>query len=132
MGASMPRVQLALTTASTLMGVLASTGGIYGITNPIAFAGTLGIPIRSPNSSALPFVSFPAARNLGSGATILALIAIGQKKAVGTVLMSGVVVAMADAWICARFGATEGKAAGHAIMGTVAGVLGGGMYWFNA
>jgi hypothetical protein len=131
MATSNPQVQLALTTASSLMGVLAVSGGIYGITNPMAFASTLGIPITSPNSPALPFVSFAAARNLGSGVTMLALIATGQRKAVGTVLMCGVVVAMADAWICAKFGASEGKAAGHAGMGIIAGVLGGGMYWFS-
>jgi hypothetical protein len=114
------------------MGVLAVSGGLYGITNPVAIASTLGIPITSPNSPSLPFVSFSAARNLGSGLTVLVLIATGQRKAVGTVLICGVVVAMADAWICAKFGASEGKAAGHAGMGVVAGVLGGGIYWFGA
>jgi hypothetical protein len=132
MDASKPKIQLALTTASSLMGIPAVSGGIYGITNPVAFASTLGIPITSPNSSAHPFVSFAAARNLGSGVTMLALIATGQRKAVGTVLMCGVVVAMADAWICSKFGASEGKAAGHAIMGIVAGILGGAIYWFGA
>jgi hypothetical protein len=72
------------------MGVLALSGGIYGITNPKAFASTLGIPITSPHSPALPFVSFVAARNLGSGVTMLVLIATGQRKAVGTVLICGV------------------------------------------
>ena len=114
------------------MGVLAVRGGIYGIINPIAFASTVGIPITSPQSPALPFVSFTAARNLGSGVTMLALIATGQRKVVGKVLTCGVVVAMVDACICVKFGATEGKAAGHAVMGTVAGILGGGMYWFSA
>ena len=114
------------------MGVLALSGGIYGITNPKAFASTLGIPITSPHSPALPFVSFVAARNLGSGVTMLVLIATGQRKAVGTMLTCGVAVAIADAWICAKFGASEGKAAGHAGMGLVAGVLGGGIYWFSA
>jgi len=72
------------------MGILALSGGIYGITNPMAFALTLGILITSPHSSALPFVSSAAARNLGSGATMLALIATRQKKAaVGMVLMCG-------------------------------------------
>jgi hypothetical protein len=131
MDTSKPHVQLALTIASSLMGVLAISGGLYGITNPVAFASTLGIPITSPNSPALPFVSFAAARNLGSGVTMLGLIATGQRKAVGTVLICSVVVAMADAWICAKFGATEGKAAGHAVMGIVTGILGGGMYWFS-
>jgi hypothetical protein len=114
------------------MGVFAVSGGVYGITNPIAFASTFGIPITSPQSPALPFVSFTAARNLVSGFIMLALIATGQRKVVGTVLMCGVVVAMADAWICAKFGTTEGKAAGHAVMGSVTGILGGGMYWFSA
>jgi hypothetical protein len=63
---------------------------------------------------------------------MLALIATGQRKAVGTVLMCGVLVAMADAWICSKFGASGGEAAGHASMGIVAGILGGGMYWFGA
>jgi hypothetical protein len=62
---------------------------------------------------------------------MLGLIATGQRKAVGTVLICGVLVAMVDAWICAKFGATEGKAAGHAVMGIVTGILGGGMYWFS-
>ena len=35
---------------------------------------------------------------------MLALVATSQRKAVGTVLMCGVVVAIADAWICAKLG----------------------------
>jgi hypothetical protein len=46
MDTSKQNIQIALTsTASSLMGVLALIRGIYGMTNPIAFASTLGIPI---------------------------------------------------------------------------------------
>jgi hypothetical protein len=96
------------------------------------FSETLGIPVTSADSPALPFVSIAAARNLGSDITILTLLYIGQQKVVGTFMMCGVTVAMTDAWICTKFGATEGKAAAHAIMGIFAGMLGWGIYCYGA
>ena len=54
---------------------------------------------------------------------------LGQRKAVGVSLMCGVVTCMTDAWICKRYGATEGKAVGHAVMGVIVGLLGAGMWW---
>ena len=122
-------LQQALTPLSSLIGVLGLGGGVYGLTNPMAFSETLGIRVTSPTSPALPFVAFVAARNLGSGLTVLALTATGQRKAVGTIFILGVSVAMADAWICAKFGAIEGKATAHALMGVVIGVLGCALYW---
>jgi hypothetical protein len=113
------------------MGLLALSGGIYGLTNPLAFSPVLGIPVASPYSLTLPFISFTAARNLGSGITMLTLLAAGQRKAVGLCMMCGVVTAISDAWICAKFGATKGKARGHAVMGVLAGALGAGMWWMN-
>ncbi|PVH89616.1 hypothetical protein DL98DRAFT_579402 [Cadophora sp. DSE1049] len=125
-----------LTTASSLMGILTLSSGIYGLLNPQAFSTTLGIPIPNPPppSLALPFVSFAAARNIGSGISTLVLLATGQTKAVGTVMMCGVVVCLTDAWVCVQFGesAVEGKAVGHAFMGGVAGVVGGGLYWVSS
>ena len=112
-----------------MMGILALGGGIYSIVNPQAFSATLGIPISTPTSPALPFVSFAGARNIGSGLTVLALLYTGQRKAVGTLLMCGVVTTMTDAWICSRYDAAEGKALGHAIMGVAVGLLGAGMWW---
>ena len=107
---------------------MALSGGIYSLVNPQAFSDTLGIPVSTPTSPALPFVSFTGARNLSSGLTVLALLYTGQRKAVGTLLMCGVAASMTDAWICFRH-AAEGKAVGHAVMGVAIGVLGAGMYW---
>ena len=101
------------------------------MTNPLAFAKTSGLPIISLDSPALSLSSFAAARNLGTGLTTLTLIADGQRKAVGMCSMCGFVVAYADTWTCAKFAPSEGKADGHAIMGTIVGLLGGGMYWAN-
>ena len=85
------------TPLASLVGLLAVGGGIYGLIDPMAF---------SPSSPALPFVSFAGARNVSSGITLLTLLYTGQRKAVGVFLMSGVVAAMAYAWIC---GACSGK-----------------------
>lgn len=111
------------------MGILALGGGALSLSNPTAGASALGIPISS-SSPALSFVGFVGARNIGSGVTILALLATGQKKAVGVCLMCGTLVAMLDSWICSKSGAAaEGKALGHAVMGLLAGGLGAGLWW---
>ena len=58
--------QRALLPLSSLIGLVGLWGGIYGLTNPLAFSSTLGVPLASTNAdaAALPFVSFVAARNL--------------------------------------------------------------------
>ena len=123
-------LQRVLPPLSSVMGILALGGGIYSIVDPQAFGASLGIPVStSASSSVLPFVSFVGARNLGSGTTILTLLYLGQRKAVGVSLMCGVVTCMTDAWICSRYKAAEGKALGHAVMGVLAGLLGAGMWW---
>ncbi len=61
---------------------------------------------------------------------MLALLYAGKRRAVGTLLMCGVVTAGLDAWICWRAeGKGEGKAGGHLGMGVLVGGLGAGMYW---
>lgn len=122
-------IQRGLPFFSAGMGVLALSGGIYSIVTPQAFGDTLGIPISTSTSPAIPFVSFVGARNFSSGLGVLALLYTGQRKAVGILFMCGVVTAMMDAWICFQHNATEGKAVGHAVMGVAAGLLGAGMYW---
>lgn len=102
---------------------------MYSIVNPQAFSATLGIPIATPTSPALPFVSFAGARNMSSGLTVLALLYTGQRKAVGTLLMCLPLAAMMNAWICFQHDRFEGKAVGHAITGVAFGVLGAGMCW---
>ncbi|KAE8452651.1 hypothetical protein EG329_013910 [Mollisiaceae sp. DMI_Dod_QoI] len=146
-------IQPSLIIASSLMGLLGISGGIYGLTNPRFFATTLGIPFTMASPSASTdeaYISFIAARNLGSGFALLTLLATGQRKAVGTVLMTGVVVAWVDAWICGMFWKEEKgvevevsaedkakekegkvKARNHAIMGAGFGLLGLGMWWVN-
>jgi hypothetical protein len=123
------QVQRSLPFISAGMGILALSGGIYSIVNPQAFSDAHGIPVPTSTPPAIPFVSFVGARNIGTGLTILTLLYTGQRKAVGTALICGVVVALTDAWICSRHNATEGKVAGHAVMGVAAGLLGAGMYW---
>jgi Domain of unknown function (DUF4267) len=123
------RLQRVLPPLSSVIGILALGGGVYGIINPQACSNTLGIRVPTPTSPALPFVSFAGARNISSGLTVLALLYTGQRKAVGTLLMCGVAAAMTDAWICFQHDAVEGKAVGHAVMGVAMGLLGAGMYW---
>jgi hypothetical protein len=43
--------------------------------------------------------------------------------------MCGVVTALLDAWICARDGEVEGKAAGHTSMGVIVKVMNMAMVW---
>lgn len=124
------RFQQIATPLSSALGLLALGGGAYGLVNPIGFSETLGIPVTSQASPALPFVSFAAARNFGSGLTLLVLAYNGQRKTIGTLLVCGVVTAVADAWICVKFGAVEGKAIGHFVMGIAFGALGvAQLYW---
>lgn len=111
-----------------LMSLLAVGSGTYGLLNPLAFSYTIGIPVNT-SSPALPFISMIGARNLTSGLTGLTLIDIGKRKAAGVGLMAGVKAAMGDAWVCSKFGAKEGKALEHMIMGIVAGALGWALYW---
>ena len=113
---------------SSIIGLLAVGGGIQSLLDPLAFSTTLGVPLSttSTTSDALPLISFIGARNLSSGITLLALLCTGQRKAVGT---CGIVTAMLDAWICAKYGGTEGKAVGHAVMGIAFGAVGAGMFW---
>jgi len=115
---------------SSIIGLLAVGGGIQSLLDPLAFSTTLGVPLSttSNTSEALPFISFIGARNLSSGITVLALLYTGQRKAVGTLFMCGIVTAMLDAWICAKYGGTEGKAVGHAVMGMAFGAVGAGIF----
>ena len=114
---------------STGMGILALGGGILSIVNPQAFSEGVGIHVPTSSSAALPLASLAGSRNLGLGITVLALLYIGQRKAVGMTFMCGVVTAMRDSWICFQHDGTEGKAVGHAVMGVACGLLGAGMYW---
>ena len=121
---------------SSLIGVLGLWGGIRGLTNPFAFSETLGVPIASTsdnsNSPVLPFISFAAARNLGSGITMLALCASGNRKATGIFLMARVVTSLADAWICSSFGGESGKAMAHVVLGLLIACWGAALYWTQA
>lgn len=54
---------------------------------------------------------------------------MGQKKAVGIGLMCGIVTTMVDAWLSGKYNGVQGKVVGHAVLGTVVGVLGGAVYW---
>ncbi len=114
---------------ATVPNLLGVGGGIYSLINPVAFSDALGIPFTSPSSPAVPFVSFEGGRNLTSGITIFTLLYNGQRKALGLVLMSGVVTSMVDAWICTRYGSKEGKAVGHVVVGILIGITGGALYW---
>lgn len=44
-------------------------------------------------------------------------------------LMTGVVTAVADAWVCAQYGADRAKTVGHMVMRTAFGLLGAFLYW---
>ncbi|KAE9371760.1 hypothetical protein N431DRAFT_545911 [Stipitochalara longipes BDJ] len=117
---------------SSIIGLLAIGGGIQSLLNPLAFSSTLGIPLSTTSSStseSIPFISLIGARNLSSGLTVLPLLYVEQRKAVGILFMCGVVTAVLDAWICAKYGGSEGKAVGHAVMGLAFGAVGAGMVW---
>ena len=124
-----PSLARYLLPAASLFGVLALGGGVYGLANPAAWSETLGIPVTSTSSPAIPFLSFIAARNLASGITLLTYGALGQRKAAGIHLMVGMSASLADAWICNQYGGVEGKAVGHAVMGVLVGTLGAGLSW---
>jgi hypothetical protein len=108
--------------------ILALSTGIYCIVNPQAASETLGLPVTTSVSPAIPFVSFVGALYLGLGLTALTLLYTGPRKALGMSFMWGVAVALTDARICFKYDAREGKAVGHAAMGVAAGLLGAGMY----
>jgi hypothetical protein len=69
---------------SSLIGVLGLLGGVYGLTNPLAFSETLGVPLASnsasANSPALPFVSFAARRNLGGWDHDAGAVRVGEQE----------------------------------------------------
>ena len=120
--------QTILPPLTSLMALLSLSGGFYGLSNPLAFSSTLGITVTDASSPALPFVSFIGARNLASGIANLVLLSTGHYRAVGIGMMCGVVTCWADAWVCSQYGAEEGKAVGHAVMGVLAGALGAGLW----
>lgn len=62
---------------------------------------------------------------------MLAFLYMGQRKAVGTLFLCGVVTALADAWICFQHDDFQGKTVRHAVDGGVLGLLGVGMYWIH-
>ena len=133
MEASAPYIHRASPPIAGGLGLLALSGGIYSLFNPVAFADGLGIPLSSPSPSsspAVPYVKFTGARNIGSGISLLALLYGGHRKAAGVALMAGSVTALADAWVCVEGQAKEGKAVGHAVMGVLAVAVGAGLYWF--
>ncbi|KAF2148985.1 hypothetical protein K461DRAFT_324424 [Myriangium duriaei CBS 260.36] len=116
-----------LTILSYSMGALATVGGGYGLLNPVAFGegfGGAGLRITSAESPAVPFARATAARNFGSGLGILSLLYLGERRAVGTLFMTGTFTALLDAWICWRHVTDGGKAVGHAVMGVLAAALG--------
>jgi hypothetical protein len=125
------RLPYVLTAASALIGTLTLTGGIYGLADPVEFSKRVGLPAASADSPALRYIRFAAARNVASGITLLAFLFMGQRKLVGRIMMCGVAVAVADAWIYARFGVEDGKTAGHVIGGFLVCILGWGMYYYG-
>lgn len=125
-----------LTTASSLLGILALSTGIYGFLNPQAFSATLGIPIpisRTSSKLSRPRIrllhhrSKHRFRRLDSGAA-----GNGSDEGCGygdDVRCCGLSGGCLG-FVQSRFGesAVEGKAAGHAFMGDVVGAIGGGLY----
>lgn len=117
-----------LVPAASLLGILSFGGGLYGVLRPVAWSQTMGITI-STASSAIPYASFTAARNIAGGLTVLGLISQKEFRAVGVYMLAGTSTALLDAWICAQHGGAEGKASGHAIMGILIGLLGMGILY---
>jgi hypothetical protein len=59
-------------------------------------AATFGIKIDSPASASLPLVRDYSSRNIGSGVGILALLALGKRRSLGTLLATGTIVMVLD------------------------------------
>ena len=118
--------------ASGILGVLGITSGIQGLINPQSSSDTLGIPLPNGESretaAATPFVSFVAARNISGGLVTLAFAATGNKRAAGTWLLAGTVTSFTDAWIVNKYGGSNHKVWGHAVLGIVIGSLGAALY----
>lgn len=125
------RVSQVLSATSALIGILTLTGGIYGLADSFAFSQRIGLHGCSADSPALRYLKIAAARNVASGAALLALLYRGQKKVVGMVMIGTVAVAVVDAWIYARFGVDEERTAGHVVVGVMVGLLGWGMYYYG-
>ena len=128
MAARRPGFTRYLMPASSLLAVLSLSGGIYGLLRPYAWASAaFGVsPSSIPSIAEEAYASFAAARNLGSGITLAGLVVLGNKKAVGVFLMSGVVTALTDSWICTKLGGE--KALGHAVMGLLIAAWGWGVW----
>ena len=98
---------LAFATLGTSVGVNAFIG------DPVKSAATFGLAIDS-SPSALPLVRAYSSRNIGSGIGVLALLALGKRKALGVLLASGTVVMALDGWLVAEAnGAYTAEALGH-------------------
>jgi hypothetical protein len=67
---------LAIAALGTSVGINALFAG------PLKYAATFGIKIESTASASLPLVRTYSSRNIGSGVSILALLALGKRKSV--------------------------------------------------
>lgn len=82
---------------------LGTSVGIHAFfIDPIKTATTFGITLAPPASEALPFVRAYAARNIGSGVGIIALLLSGKRKSVGILLATGTIVMALDGWLVAQ------------------------------
>lgn len=92
---------------------LGTSVGLSAFRNPSKTASTYGLPL-TPGTEPTPFIRAFAARNIGSGLGIIALLLCGQRRSVAVVLATGTVVMALDGWIVARArGAWTAEAMGH-------------------
>lgn len=129
LGLTQSRILTGLTAG---MGLLALTGGAFGLLSPVEWSTGFGLPLSTTTTSrqSLSLARAASARNVGSGLGVLALLATGHRRALGITLLTGVSVAWLDAWIVGSADeGVEGKAMGHAIMGAIVAGLGAGLVY---
>ena len=114
---------------ASILALVATGGGIQSLLNPVGFSSTIGVPVTSTNSPAIPFIRFAGARNLSNGVGIAALLYFGQRRAAGIAILAGTITSYADAWICYKHASDGGSAIGHAVVGLLVAAVGCGLYW---
>jgi hypothetical protein len=116
LGLTLPSPTAFASGATALFALLGLTVGVQALRSPQAYAKTFGFAPRSPTAKAATTNAFVAAtggRNVGTALGLLGCLAFGYKRAVGVMLVAGLVVGGVDGWtvwsVTKREEALEGK-----------------------
>ena len=116
----------------TSVGYLLSGGlvtiGTRSLLDPVSASKLYGIPTQDSTSSYVPAMGI---RNIAIGTSIGALILQGQKRAAGTVLATGLLVGLLDAWITYRFAGRWTAAVSNHVLGDGLAAVAGLWLWYG-